>query len=155
MASEIVRVTQAHAATPEQPEDEIATLLAALQAREADLDAREEELQAEADRLEAGREALALQLEEIETAELELRELLQLADRAAEDDLSRLATVYENMKPAEAAPLFEQMPPAFAAGFMGLMSPAASAAILAAMPADVAYAISVMLAGRHADLPEE
>jgi hypothetical protein len=47
------------------------------------------------------------------------------------------------------------MPPAFAAGFMGLMSPAASAAILARMPADAAYAISVMLAGRHADLPKE
>ena len=145
---------KAHAATdPAVGDDEVETLLTALQTRQAKLEEREAELDTQAANLDRAKEELAAQLAAIENAEAELRDLLDLANSAAQDDLARLATVYENMKPAEAGPLFEAMPPGFAAGFLGLMDPAASAAILARLPPESAYAVSVMLAGRHADLP--
>ena len=134
--------------------DGIAELLTALQPRQADLDAREESLKKDAARLEEGRSALAKQLSKITAAETELRTLLNMADRAAEDDLTRLATVYENMKPAEAGALFEQMPPAFAAGFLGLMPPAAAARILAEVRPETAFAVSVVMAGRNVDIDD-
>ena len=154
---ELIASRGAHASTSEAaaPEGEIAQLLAELDARQEELDERAAELETEAERIAEGREALRTQLDEVEAAEAELRELLKMVDKAAEDDLSRLAQVYSAMKPAEASALFEQMPPAFAAGFLGMMAPPASAAIMAALPADSAYAISVMMAGRHADLPKE
>ena len=148
--------TTAHAsADPAAEGDEVATILTALAERQAALESREAELDARAEGLDAAQRKLTAKIEEIEAAEEELRQLLKLADSAAQDDLARLATVYENMKPAEAGPLFNEMPPAFAAGFLGLMDPAATAAILARLPPDAAYAISVMLAGRHAALPRE
>ncbi|SLN47158.1 hypothetical protein PAM7066_02071 [Palleronia marisminoris] len=155
--SELVASRSAHAAasTATTPEDGIAELLAELDARQAELDERAAKLAVEGERIAEGKTALRSQLDGIEAAELELRELLQMADTAAEDDLSHLAQIYAAMKPAQAAALFQQMPPAFGAGFLGLMPPPASAAILAGMPPDAAYAISVMLAGRHADLPKE
>lgn len=149
------RIAHAEPTTTVQPQDEIAALLVELDARQAELDERAAKLEAEGERIAEGRTALRTQLDGIEAAENELRELLQMADTAAEADLSHLAQIYAAMKPAQAASLFQQMPPAFAAGFLGLMAPPASAAIMAGMPSDAAYAVSVMLAGRHADLPKE
>ncbi|QFU10276.1 hypothetical protein PARPLA_00159 [Rhodobacteraceae bacterium THAF1] len=153
LVAPMAQASRAEADTTQEP-DELAEILDVLSERQAALDARETQLDADAERLAEGRAALAAQLAEIEQAETELRRLLNLADKAAEDDLSRLATVYENMKPAEAGALFEQMPPAFAAGFLGLMGPAASARILAALKPETAYAVSVILAGRNVDTVE-
>ncbi|WP_240758277.1 MotE family protein [Palleronia sediminis] len=142
------------AATPDPaPSDDVDTLLTDLAARADRMTEREAALAERERRLARGEEALRAQLDEIKAAEDDLRALLQMADEAAEADLARLAAVYEAMKPAEAATLFKQMPPAFAAGFLGLMRPELAAAILAAMPPEGAYAVSVMLAGRHADIP--
>ena len=77
------------------------------------------------------------------------------ADKAAENDIGRLTAVYENMKPDQAAALFRLMEPSFAAGFLGRMRPDSAAAILAGLEPDLAYSISVVLAGRNADVPRE
>ena len=134
--------------------DELSEVMEALKIREASLDKREAQIAADEERLDEGRSALKAQLSEIEKADSELRRLLNMADAAAEDDISRLATVYENMKPAEAGALFEHMPPAFAAGFLGLMAPDTAARVMAAIKPETAYAISVTLAGRNVDLDE-
>ncbi len=145
---------RAHAAdTPGGDVDELDTVLTALKEREAALDAREAALDERAAVIAEGEAALAAQLAEIEAAEARLRDLVKMADKASEQDLTRLAAVYENMKPAEAGPLFEKMPPAFAAGFLSLMRPETSAAIMARVTPDAAYAISVVLAGRNAKNP--
>ena len=91
------------------------------------------------------------ELVEVEAA---LRETLSLADGASEADLSRLTSVYEQMKPKEAAALFETMDPAFSAGFMARMRPDAAAGILAKLSPQAAYSISAILAGRHALVPK-
>ncbi|WP_339927536.1 MotE family protein [Yoonia sp. 208BN28-4] len=143
-------VTQTEAATS-APD----ALLAALQDREKRLIARENQV---ADRIQAIRLAeteIAEQLTALQDAETALRETLALAETAASDDLARLATVYENMKPRDAANLFAEMTPNFAAGFLGLMDPTSAAAIMTELEPAVAHTFSVMLAGRNADVPTE
>ena len=87
-------------------------------------------------------------------AEEKLNETLARADGASEADLTRLTDVYQSMKPKDAAALFATMAPEFAAGFLGRMRPEASAAILSGMSPENAYTISVILAGRNANVPK-
>ena len=136
-------------AEPEGPD----ALLAAFKAREERLITRENQV---ADRMQALRvmdNAISAQLAALEQADAALRETLALAETAASDDLARLATVYENMKPRDAASLFTEMAPDFAAGFLGLMDPTAAAAIMTELAPDVAHSFSVMLASRNAGVP--
>lgn len=86
----------------------------------------------------------------MDAAEERLRETLAQTETAAENDISRLTSVYENMQPDAAVPLFQKMDADFAAGFLARMRPDAAAQILAGLEADQAYAISVILAGRNA-----
>lgn len=100
-----------------------------------------------------------LQLEkkllELEDAENELANTLAIADKAAEEDITRLTSVYENMKSKEAAEIFETMDISFAAGFLSRMRPDAAAGILSNVDTKVAYAISVVMAGRNVGAPTQ
>jgi flagellar motility protein MotE (MotC chaperone) len=100
-------------------------------------------------------EAITRRLEEMKEVETDLKATLALADGAAEADLDRLTAVYQAMKPKDAAALFETMSPEFAAGFLGRMPPEAAAAILSGMSSEAAYGISVIVAGRNADVPKD
>lgn len=138
-----------------EPDPDVAGLLQAIEKREEKLKLAESAL---ADRMQAlavAEAEIQANLQALTEAEAALSETLAFADRAAEDDLSRLTAVYEAMKPAEAAALFETMAPDFAAGFMGRMRADAAAAILAGLSPDMAYSISVILAGRNANVPKE
>ena len=130
-------------------------LLEALRNREERL--REKELRIE-DRMRAleiaEREARE-RITHLTEAEMSLRAMLEQVDQAAETDVDRLVAVYENMKPKEAADLFNQMPPNFAAGFLALLTPQTAGQILALVEPEKAYSISVVLAGRNADIPLE
>lgn len=139
---------------PTEPVD-TGTLLAALQERESRIAQREAQL---ADRLQALRVTEAevgAQLAALTEAEERLRQTIALADVAAENDLSTLTQVYENMKPKDAAALFEEMSPEFAAGFLGMMRPDAAAQIMTGLAPETAYTISVILAGRNAGVPTQ
>ena len=137
------------------PDEDVAAVLAALQDREDRLAAREDAIAKREMMLEQADARIREQMELLTSAEAELDEMLKLADTAADDDLARLTAVYENMKPKDAAALFEQMAPQFAAGFLGLMRPDAAASIMTGLKPETAYSVSVMLAGRHANLPRE
>lgn len=130
-------------------------LMEELQAREARLAAEEERVMTRARSLEIAEQAVRMKVEELNEAEARLRETLALADGAAEGDLSKLTSVYEKMKPKDAAALFEEMDPRFAAGFLGRMKPNVAAGILAKLSPQAAYTISVILAGRNAEVPKE
>lgn len=134
---------------------EISSLLASLRKRSSELDARERQLEDWERALEISNQEVDEKLAALIDAEENLRETLALADGASEEDLARLTSVYEAMKPKEAAPLFEEMTPDFAAGFLGRMRPDAAAKIMASMDASAAYAVSVILAGRNATVPKE
>ena len=138
------------AACPAPPE----ALAAALSAREAKVAADEMALADRRAALELADVALTRRLDELKTAEDDLRQVLAIADGAAEKDLARLTAVYEAMKPADAAALFDKMAPEFAAGFLARMQPGAAAAVLSGMAPDKAYAISALIAGRNARAPK-
>jgi flagellar motility protein MotE (MotC chaperone) len=128
-------------------------LMASLREREAQLDKRAQQI---ADRMQAlaiAEEQIDLKLAELQEAEEGLSSTLSLVETAAETDLARLTSVYENMKPKDAAALFEEMAPEFAAGFLGRMRPDAAAKVLTGLSPQAAYSISVILAGRNARAP--
>lgn len=127
-----------------------------------DVKQREEELRAREEAVEARMQVLALieaevgkDINQLEQAESNLRATIATANQAAETDIERLTAVYENMKAEQAAVLFARMEPSFAAGFLGRMRPDTAALILAGLDPDLAYSISVVLAGRNADVPTE
>ena len=134
---------------------EIEPLLAALQTRESRVSEREVALENRNFALSAAEEEITKRLAELEAAEQSLTAALTLSETANDDDIIRLTTVYENMKPADAANLFEEMAPDFASGFLVRMRPEAAAAILAGLESQTAYSISVTIAGRNANAPTE
>lgn len=134
---------------------ELLELLEMAKAKEQALNEREAQLQARAQALALVESAIQDDILRLEQAEAELRATMASADKAAETDIGRLTNVYENMKPDQAAALFQLMEPSFAAGFLGRMRPDAAAAIMAGLSPDLAYTISVVLAGRNANVPRE
>ena len=142
-------------AEPVDVTPELVALLKEVKARAEALDEREAELERRRQTLNLVEGAVNENLVRIEEAEAKLRATMAMADVAAEQDIDRLAAVYENMKPAEAAALFKLMEPSFAAGFLGRMRAEGAAAIMAGLPPELGYSISVELAGRNANVPRE
>lgn len=135
--------------------DGIDELLKDLKAREMRIAEQESKLLDRMQALSVAEVGIERNLTALVNAEENLRATMALADTAAEDDLSRLTSVYENMKAKDAAALFEEMEPQFSAGFLGRMRPDAAAKIFAGLTPAKAYSISVILAGRNADVPTE
>lgn len=149
-------------ATPEQtelamtePAPDTPALLAAIQSREAQLAEREAYIDRRMQTLAVAEQRVREQISALTEAEERLAATLTLADNATEEDVARLTEVYQRMKPVEAAGIFETMDIQFAAGFFSRMRPEASAAIMAQLPAELAYSISVVMAGRNANAPLE
>jgi len=131
------------------------SMLVAFREREERIASQELQIKNRMQALAVADEKIEQKLAALSKAESELRATLALADSAAETDLAQLTTVYENMKPKDASALFEQMAPEFSAGFLGRMKPASAASIMAGLSAERAYSISVILAGRNANVPKE
>lgn len=143
--------TSSTTSQPAQPD--VAVVLAALQEREALLEEREQKLSQRLTALSIAEVRVTEKLQELTKAEEVLASTMAMAKTAAADDLDRLTTLYENMKPKQAIPLFAAMEPDFAAGFIAKMKPAAAAQIMAGLDPQSSYAISVVLAGRNASAP--
>ncbi|HHS94002.1 MAG TPA: hypothetical protein ENK63_01475 [Rhodobacterales bacterium] len=158
IAGGLATAVESRTQTPDEgctPTPDIAEVLEMLESRDARLSERETAL---ADRMQALRVAeaqIAKNMTALKAAEASLKETIALSSTAAEDDLARLTSVYEQMKAKEAAPLFAEMAPEFAAGFLARMRPDAAAAIMAKLDPQAAYSISVLLAGRNARVPTE
>jgi flagellar motility protein MotE (MotC chaperone) len=139
---------------PAAPSDGDA-LLAAIREREAQLDAEEKRLADRRQSLEVAETKLAEQLAAFEKAQENLERTLAMADQAAEKDIARMTTVYEAMKPTEAAMIVEKMDVAFAAGLLARMRPEAAAAVLTGMSPESAYAVTLTIASRNHGVPVE
>ena len=135
--------------------DHIRQLLGDLQARELSLEAEERALADRRQSLAVIEKHVTDNLQALIEAEKGLSATINLARTASETDLARLTSVYENMKPKEAIALFEAMDPAFSAGFLARMRSDAAAAIMAGLEPQTAYSISVILAGRNAQVPTD
>ncbi|MBT9385868.1 hypothetical protein KM176_18500 [Pseudooceanicola sp. CBS1P-1] len=137
------------------PGPDVEAMLGAFKERETRLDQREAQIRDRMNALAIADEEIQKKLVQLEEAEERLRDTLALADGAAEKDITRLTSVYEAMKPKDAAALFEQMAPEFAAGFIARMQPPAAAAIMTGLSSERAYSISAILAGRNSSVPKE
>ncbi len=133
---------------------EVGSLLDALIARENRIAEKEKKLKVRAKALDVAQVEIERRLDALKQAEERLGATLARAETAAEDDLARLTTVYENMKPKDAAALFETMEPEFAAGFLARMRPDVAAKIMSGLDPQVAYSISAIFAGRNALAPK-
>ncbi len=138
-----------------EPTPDIKVILDALQDREQALKLREHQIEDRMQALSVADREIEKKLVALTEAEGELRAMIALSETAAEDDLIKLTSVYENMKPKDAAALFEEMAPDFAAGFLGRMNPGAAAGIMAGLSPQTAYTVSVILAGRNVEAPRE
>lgn len=130
-------------------------LLQALRAREERLSKAEADLAERQTLLAQTAQDIARQLDALKEAELQLEQTLQRTASASEGDINRLVNVYEHMKPQQAAELFSQMETAFAAGFMARLRPDFAGEVMANLDPIKAYAISAVLAGRHARTPQD
>lgn len=130
-------------------------LLATLLAREDKIERAEAALAAREEQMRAAEAAIMRQMTELEAAEARLAATLSLTETAAEEDLQRLTSVFENMKPQQAAELFSQMDTDFAAGFISRLRPDFAGEIMAGLDPVLAYAISAVIAGRHARTPRD
>ncbi|MDR0807835.1 MAG: hypothetical protein LBE86_01680 [Gemmobacter sp.] len=151
LAGEPTPATTAVLSCPEPP----LALSAALSERESKAAAREAAIEERLAALDLAETVISTRLAALAEAEDSLKKTLSIADGAAEGDLAQLTEVYQAMKPKQTAQIFGEMDPRFAAGFLGRMQPEAAAAVLAGMSSDRAYAISVLLAGRNADVPRQ
>ena len=134
---------------------EIDALLLELSDRGERLDARAAALELRARDIAAAQGLIEERMRDLAAAENSLKQLITIAESAAETDVSQLTAVYENMKPKEAAAVFQQMAPDFAAGFLARMRPDAAARILAGLEPATAYSVSAILAGRNVGAPTE
>ncbi len=130
-------------------------LLTELLRREDELNQRENTIMDRERALEIADQAIETRLAALQEAEESLRETVAIAEKAAENDLTQLTDVYQNMKPKDAAALFETMDAVFAAGFLSRMPPDAAANVMAGLSPEAAYTISVIIAGRNAHAPQE
>ncbi len=130
-------------------------IYAALQMRKVQLDEQESTLQEHAHALRAAEAELQQKLDQLLSAEAQLAATLRLTETAAENDLTHLTTVFESMKPAQTAELFSHMDTEFAAGFVSRLRPDFAGEVMSALDPLIAYAISAVLAGRHARTPRE
>ena len=137
-----------------KPDPELDGMFEIISERTKQLDDKEFALLTREKDLEAAELLIQNNLVRLEEAEQRLAKTIDMVDGASEDDLGRLTTVYESMKPKTAAQLFSQMTPDFAAGFLGRMSPKAAGEIMSGLTPEEAYAISVVLAGRNANVPK-
>jgi flagellar motility protein MotE (MotC chaperone) len=157
LASELLlpkNMTPQSGVVPKPDRGQTQTLLEALKTREERVSERESNVAMRTKALDVAQREVERRLELLQQAEDRLSNTLALAETAAEDDLTRLTTVYENMKPKEAAKLFEAMEPEFAAGFIGRMRPDVAAKVMSGLDPQSAYSISAILAGRNARAPK-
>lgn len=134
-------------------QEDLGDLFQALRERARAHDAREAWLEERAEELRAAEAELARQLEMLAQAEAQLAATLQITETASEQDLQHLTTVFESMKPAQTAELFQQMDIEFAAGFIARLRPEIAGEVMSGLDPMIAYAISAVLAGRHARTP--
>lgn len=136
-------------------DESLSQTLAALRDRSEVLDKREKQIELRIVSVQRAEQALQENLKALEAAEASLAATVARADGAAEEDIKRLISVYEQMKPKSAAAIFEAMDPTFAAGFLAQMRADSAAAIMAGLSPPRAYSVSALLAGRNAGVPTE
>lgn len=138
--------------TPNMDQEQCLTgdVLESINAKMMTLKLRESEIAEQETAFAAIEQRLKKQLAVVEAAKNALAKDVATRTAIAQQDITHLATMYQTMKPKQAAAIFDKMDPNFAAGFIREMEGGAAGPILAAMNASKAYEISLVIASRNA-----
>ena len=125
-------------------------LMAAIRERSNTLDNKSIQIEDRIRTLEILEARIEEKLTQLKESNSELSQLVSYANEASKEDISMLATMYEQMKPARAGEIFDKMNATFAAGFLTEMNSENAAAILTNMNTEKAYEASMIIASRNA-----
>jgi flagellar motility protein MotE (MotC chaperone) len=128
-------------------------VLRQLAKRRDELDARAKALDDREALLRATEQKIAAQVQQMQQMKAEYEQAKTARDDAAEANLRRLVTVYESMKPEEAARIFETMEGAVLLDVVTRMGERRLAPILAQMSPAKAQALTIAMANRRALIP--
>ena len=128
-------------------------VLRQLAKRRDELDARAKALDDREALLKATEQRIAAQAQQMQQMKAEYEQAKTARDDAAEANLRRLVTVYESMKPEEAARIFETMEGAVLLDVVTRMSERRLAPILAQMSPARAQALTIAMANRRTIIP--
>ncbi|WP_306252763.1 MotE family protein [Parvularcula sp. IMCC14364] len=127
-------------------------ILESFKQQQANLQKREQAIADRERTLEAVEKRLNERLAVLDESNARLADKMEAMKRTANEDITHLTSMYENMKPAQASTIFDKMDPVFAAGFLREMRSEQAGLILANMRPEQAYEISIIIASKNADL---
>jgi flagellar motility protein MotE (MotC chaperone) len=128
-------------------------VLRQLAKRRDELDARAKTLDDRDALLKATEQKIAEEVKQMQQMKAEYEQAKTARDDAAEANMRRLVTVYESMKPEEAARIFETMEGAVLLDVVTRMGERRLAPILAQMSPAKAQALTIAMANRRTLLP--
>ena len=134
-------------------------ILERLQARRQELDTRARELDLRESLIQNAEKRMDARLDELKQVEERIKVETQQKDDAEVARLKGLVTMYENMKPRDAAKIFNGLDSTVLLSVVSAINPRTMAEILAQMSPDVAQRLTVELASKaqqaKADSPAE
>jgi flagellar motility protein MotE (MotC chaperone) len=133
---------------PGQPSGAERAILERLQERRQELDTRARELDIRESLIKAAEKRMEGQLTELKATEARLTVATQQKDEAQAARFKGLVTMYENMKPRDAAKIFDRLDTAVLLEVVSKIEPRKMADILALMSPDAAQHLTVELASQ-------
>lgn len=150
--SEAAETAEADMMAPETPNSEL-SILQSLRKRRTQLAEQEDALQLRENLMEAAEERLESRIEQLEALEERLKAATEAELGARKEEMRGLVTMYETMKPKEAARIFDRLHMEVLLDVVNAMNPRKMASILARMNPESAQKLTSALArsGRRAN----
>jgi flagellar motility protein MotE (MotC chaperone) len=134
-----------------QPSGAERAILERLQERRQELDARARELDIRESLIQAAEKRMEGQLAELKETEQHIKDATQQRDDADAARFKSLVTMYENMKPRDAAKIFDRLDIGVLIEIASKIKPQVMSDILAQMSPDIAQRLTVELASKAQD----
>ena len=124
-------------------------LLQDLAKRREELEAREQTMILREGLLAAAEHRIEGKIEELKTVKVEIEALIKVYDEQEEKEIGELVSIYEKMKPKDAARIFDQLDMDVLLDVLQRMKASKTAPVLAAMDSNRAQEITVRIAERR------
>jgi len=128
-------------------------VLERLQDRRHELDSRNRELEMRETLLKAAEKRLDAKVHELKDIESRVQTVQETREKVDVQRLKGIVSMYENMKPKEAARIFDRLDIKILVEVSTAMNPRTMSAILAQMSPEAAERLTVELAGRAGSQP--
>lgn len=123
-------------------------VLESLVQRRQELEARAREIEVRENLLKASEQRIEARLVELQEAEAKLNGTVKKRDEAEAAKFKNLVSMYENMKPKEAAKVFDRLQLRILVEVVNVMNPRRMSDILALMSAEAAEKLTIEIANR-------